>query len=76
MIAPSIILGFALIVVIKCDIAKITIFEAAMPTVITSSMIAEQFKLNTKLINLIIGSSILVGFFTVSLWYQIIEFFF
>ena len=36
-----------------------------MPTLITSSIIAEQFRLNTKLTNLIIGISIIVGFATV-----------
>jgi predicted permease len=45
----------ALLLGIKGDVAKITVFEAAMPTLVTSSIIAEQFRLNTKLTNLIIG---------------------
>ena len=32
-----------------------------MPTVLTSSIIAEQFRLNTKLTNLTIGFSIIIG---------------
>jgi predicted permease len=75
-LAPAIVLGLALLLNIKGDVAKITVFEAAMPTVVTSSIIAEQFKLNTKLTNLIIGFSIIVGFLTTALWYEIIEFFF
>lgn len=75
-LAPLCVLVLALVFGIKEDIAKISIFEAAMPTVITSSIIAEQFRLNTKLINLIIGISILVGFVTTGIWFQIIEFLF
>lgn len=75
-LAPAIILGITLLLGIKGNIAKITVFEAAMPTVVTASIIAEQFRLNTKLTNLIIGFSIIVGFFTTTIWYHIIEYFF
>ena len=74
MIAPAIVLGLALIIGIKGDVARISIFEAAMPTLVTSSIIAEQFKLNTKLTNLIIGISIIVGFFTSAFWYEVIHY--
>lgn len=76
LIAPLLVLVAALLVGIKGDIAKISIFEAAMPTLITSSIIAEQFRLNTKLTNLIIGISIIVGFFTTGIWYEVIKYFF
>lgn len=72
-LAPTIILALALLLGVKGDVAKITVFEAAMPTVVTSSIIAEQFRLNTKLINLIIGFSIIIGFLTTAVWYKIIE---
>lgn len=72
-LAPAFVLILALVFGVKSDVAKISIFEAAMPTVITSSIIAEQFRLNTKLINLIIGISIIVGFATTGIWFQIIE---
>ena len=75
-LAPAIAFGLALLFGIKGDVAKITIFEAAMPTLVTSSIIAEQFRLNTKLTNLIIGFSIIVGFFTSAVWYVLIDFFF
>lgn len=74
-LAPIITLGLAFLFGIKGNIAKITIFESAMPTVLTSSIIAEQFRLNTKLTNLTIGFSIIVGLFTSAFWYQIIEYF-
>ena len=75
MIAPAVVMLLALIIGIKGDVAKITIFEAAMPTLVTSSIIAEQFKLNTKLTNLIIGISIIFGFITSYFWFEIIQFF-
>ncbi|SDQ06658.1 hypothetical protein SAMN05421664_0277 [Chryseobacterium soldanellicola] len=75
-VAPAITLGLALLLGIKGNIAKITIFESAMPAVLTSSIIAEQFRLNTKLTNLTIGFSIIIGLFTSAVWYKIIEFFF
>ena len=75
-LAPALTLGLAFLLGIKGNIAKITIFESAMPTVVTASIIAEQFRLNTKLANLTIGFSIIVGLFTSAFWYHIIEFFF
>ncbi|SKB91395.1 hypothetical protein SAMN05660477_01805 [Soonwooa buanensis] len=75
-LAPAIVFGLALIFGIKGYVAKISIFEAAMPTLVTSSIIAEQFRLNTKLTNLIIGISIIVGFFTSAMWYELIGLFF
>jgi predicted permease len=67
-LAPIVVLIFALLLGIRGDIARISIFEAAMPTVVTSSIIAEQYHLNTKLVNLIIGFTIVVGLFTTALW--------
>lgn len=72
MLAPAITLGLALLIGSKGDIAKITIFESAMPAVLTSSIIAEQFRLNTKLTNLTIGFSIITGLVTSALWYHLI----
>ncbi|CAA7390831.1 hypothetical protein CHRY9393_02794 [Chryseobacterium fistulae] len=72
-LAPAMVLALAIVLGVKGDVAKITIFEAAMPTVVTSSIIAEQFRLNTKLTNLIIGVSIIMGFFTSAVWYTIID---
>jgi malate permease and related proteins len=75
-LAPALVVGLALLAGIKGDVAKITVFEAAMPTVVTSSIIAEQFRLNTKLTNLTIGFSIITGLFTSAIWYQLTQFFF
>lgn len=68
MIAPLLVLIVALAAGVRGDVARISIFEAAMPTLVMSSIVAEQYHLNTKLINLIIGISIIVGFITTAIW--------
>ncbi len=73
LLAPAVVLALALSLGVREDIAKITVFEAAMPTLVTSSIIAEQFRLNTKLTNLIIGISIVVGMFTTAFWFGLME---
>jgi predicted permease len=72
LIAPALVLLAALAFGLKGMVAKISVFEAAMPTVVTSSIIAEQYGLNTKLLNLIIGISILLGLLTTGVWYYIL----
>ncbi len=72
MIAPALVMIAALVGGVTGDVARISIFEAAMPTLVTSSIIAEQYHLNTKLINLIIGASIIVGLLTTAIWDKIL----
>lgn len=72
LIAPLLVLIAVLLLKIDKDIAKVTILEAAMPTLVTAGIVADQYGLNTKLINLVIGLSILIGLFTVFIWDQII----
>ncbi|WEK37384.1 MAG: AEC family transporter [Candidatus Pseudobacter hemicellulosilyticus] len=73
LLAPALVVGFALLLNKSGYIVKISVMEAAMPTLVTSSIIAEQFRLNTRLTNLIIGISILVGFITTAFWYECME---
>ncbi len=72
LLAPALVLGVAIVLGIQKEIAWICIFEAAMPTVITSTIIAEQFGLNYRYINMAIGISIVVGFATTALWYLVL----
>lgn len=73
LIAPALVITVILLLGSKGEIAKVSVFEAAMPTLVTSSMIAEQFHLNSRLVNLIIGVSILVGFLTTAFWSLVIH---
>ncbi|WP_343321915.1 AEC family transporter [Sphingobacterium multivorum] len=67
-LAPALVLLFALLLGVKGAVARISIFEAAMPTLVTSGIIAEQYHLNTKLVNLVIGFSIVAGLLTTAFW--------
>ena len=68
LIAPALVLVAALIVGIRSDIARISIFEAAMPALISASIVIEQFNLNIRLANQIVGFGILLGFITTAFW--------
>lgn len=50
-------------------IAKITIFEMAMPTLLTSGIVADQYNLNPKVANLVIGIGIVLSFITTGFWW-------
>ena len=73
LIGPALVLGVALLMGLKGVIPQIAIFEAAMPTLLTSGVVAEEYNVNPKLTSLIIGISILVAFATTSLWYHILQ---
>lgn len=75
-LAPLLVCIFALLLGVKGSVARISIFEAAMPTLVTSGIIAEQYHLNTKLVNLVIGFSIVAGLLTTLFWYFVIRIFF
>lgn len=72
-IAPAITFALALLIGLKGIIPRVTVFELAMSTSISAGIIAEQFGLNTKLINLIIGSGIILGFGSSALWFLIVD---
>ncbi len=74
MVAPVLVLITALLLGARGDIARISVFEAAMPTLVTGSLIAEQFRLNARLINLIIGIGIIAGFVTTAFWKYMMDF--
>lgn len=72
-LAPFILLLIALLMGFSGMIAKITIIEAAMPTLITSSIIAQQYRLNSDWINRMIGVSIILSLGTTYLWKVVME---
>jgi predicted permease len=58
---------------IKGIIPKISIFEAAMPPLLTSGVIADEYGLNPKLANLIIGIGIILSLLTTMVWYGVLK---
>lgn len=71
-LAPLLVLLFALLMNAKGDIARITVFEMAMPTLLTSGIVAEQYHLQPSLANRVIGIGIVLSFITTAAWYYII----
>jgi predicted permease len=74
LLAPLIILLVALMLGMKGSIAHITVFEAAMPTLLSSVIIADQYDLRPQLANLVTGIGILISFITTAGWYYVITY--
>jgi len=51
---------------------KVTVFEAAMPPMITAAIVATEYELNPKLANLLVGAGIIAAFITLSLWSSVL----
>ncbi len=73
LIAPLLVLCVALLLHIKGTVAQTSIFEAAMPTVLTAGVIADEYHLNPTLSNQIIGIGIILSFATTAMWYGVIH---
>jgi len=73
-LAPLVVLVMALVLDMNGMIAKITIFEMAMPTLVTAGVIADQYDLNPKLSNLVVGIGILLSFITTGLWWLVLNY--
>lgn len=71
-LAPALIWVIIFTIGIQGEAAQITNFEAAMPSFLTAGIIANEYKLNAKLSNLVVGISILLSFITTALWYYVI----
>lgn len=73
-LAPLAILVIALLLGMNGMITKITIFEMAMPTLLTAGVVADQYNLNPKLSNLVVGIGILLSFITTSIWWLVLTY--
>jgi predicted permease len=71
-LAPLLVLLLALLMQAKGTIAQITVFEVAMPTLLTSGIIAEQYYPQPAMANRVIGIGIVLSFITTVIWYYII----
>jgi len=53
-------------------IFDITIFESAMPPMITAAIVATEFKLNKELAAMLVGIGIILSFLTLTLWWMLL----
>ncbi len=51
---------------------NVTIFESAMPPMITAAIVATEFKLNKELATMLVGIGIVVSFLTLTLWWMVL----
>lgn len=72
-LAPLAVLGLACLLKINGIVAHISIFEMAMPPLLTASVIADEYQLNSKLVNLTISIGIICAFISTALWWYIIS---
>lgn len=73
LISPLLVLFVTLLLHLKGTVAQTSIFEAAMPTVLTAGVIADEYHLNPELSNQIIGIGIIISLASTFLWYEIIQ---
>lgn len=52
---------------------QITIFEAAMPPMITAAIIAAEHHLDAKLANLMVAIGLLISFVSLTIWYALLH---
>jgi predicted permease len=72
-LAPLLVIGLFFCLGLKGIVPQISIFEAAMPTLLTAGVVADEYGLNPKLSNLIIGIGIILSLLTTAGWYYIIR---
>lgn len=73
-LAPLVVLAIAVLLNLNGIITKITIFEMAMPTLVTAGVVADQYNLNSKLSNLVVGVGIVLCFVTTGLWWLLLTY--
>lgn len=72
-IAPLVIAGIAFALHLKGIIPQISVFEASVAPMITAAVIADQYQLNPKLANLMVGVGILIAFASTGVWYFVLK---
>jgi predicted permease len=76
LLAPLLILLLAFLLGSGGNLAKISVFEAAMSSHITASLLTGQSGLNPRYCSLVVGMGIASVFITATGWYFLLEYFF
>ncbi len=72
LLAPLIVLLVLIALNITGNIARITVFEMAMPTLLSAGIVSEEYGLDAKLSSLITGIGIILALVTSALWYYVV----
>ena len=73
LIAPGIITLIAVFFHLHDTITQVTIFEMAMPPLISASIIAAEYDLDAEVTNLVIGIGLIIGIITASGWWFVLK---
>lgn len=73
LLAPVLVLLFAMLIHINGRMAQLSIFEASMPTLATAVVLADEYDLDPPLASLITGISVICSFLTTGLWWWILQ---
>ena len=76
LLAPALVLLLAFLLQASGSPAKISVFEAAMSSHITASLLVAQNELNPRYCSLVVGTGIIAGFITAAGWYFLLEYLF
>ncbi len=71
LIAPALVFGAALVFGVRGFPARASILEAAMAPMITSAILASEYKLNPRLANLMVSVGTLISLGTTAFWYLV-----
>ncbi|MFD2594460.1 AEC family transporter [Sphingobacterium griseoflavum] len=72
LMAPILLLAICYFSGIRGQVPQIAVFEMGMPSLVATSMLLQQFNLNSKLGHTVIGFSILCGLLTTRLLYSLL----
>jgi len=73
LLAPALAAALALALHSGGILPKISVFQAAMPSHVTASLLASQYGHNPRYCALVVGLGILLGFGTCTLWHFLLE---
>ncbi len=73
LLAPALVFGLLYLCGADGLVAKVTVFEAAMAGMATSSVLAVEYRLNANLSNWLIGLGVPISLFTTHLWWWLLE---
>lgn len=74
LLAPALVLGIALLAGLQGEVVRISVFEAAMPTLLTAVIVAAEYRLDGRMAGFIVGLGILLSFVTTAGWYWLMEY--
>lgn len=69
LMAPLLVFLLALALHANGNLARISVFEAGMPTHITISLLASEYQLNPRYCSLVVGAGIIMCFLSLTGWY-------